>query len=94
MMSLILVTTSSVSIVCVCRHTHITAYFRIFLLSISDKTYKNEDIIGMYMATVTVGLTVLLCATAAGLAFFNTFGAYTSWLYGPPMLYVLALTSG
>lgn len=56
--------------------------------------YESEDIIGVYTTTVTVGLTILLCVITAGLAFFNTFGVYTSWIYGPPMLYALALISG
>lgn len=56
--------------------------------------YDREDIIGVYATTVTAGVTIILCAVTGGLAFFNTFGVYTSWLYGPPMLYVLALVSG
>ena len=78
--------------VCVCVSEHI--YFQSNISAFSDKVFNNEDIIGMYTATVGVGLTVILCAISAGFSFFNTFGAYTSWLYGPPMLYVLALTSG
>ena len=60
----------------------------------SDDMYEEGDIVGVYAATVAVGLTILLCAAMAGLAFFNTFGAYTSWIYGPPALYLLALISG
>lgn len=61
---------------------------------VADDVYENEDIIGIYATTVAIGLTILLCVVTAGLAFFNTFGAYTSWIYGPPVLYLLTLISG
>ena len=66
----------------------------LYLSCFTDNVYKDEDIIGVYTTTVAVGLTIVLCVITAGFAFFNTFGAYTSWLYGPPMLYVLAFISG
>lgn len=55
--------------------------------------YRREDLIGVYATIVALCLTVVLCLATAGLAFFNTFGTYTSWLYGPPMLYVLSLAT-
>lgn len=62
--------------------------------SSTDRVYDSEDIIGIYATTVVAGVTIIFCAFTGGLAFFNTFGVYASWLYGPPMLYVLSLFSG
>lgn len=56
--------------------------------------YEREDILGVYATTVALGVTIILCGITAALAFFNTFGVYSSWLYGPPMLYVLSLVTG
>ena len=63
-------------------------------ITFPDKVYETEDIIGVFATTVAVGVTTLLCAVTVGFAFFNTFGVYSSWLYGPPILYILTLVSG
>ena len=91
-MSLTLTSTSSVRSRDFTIHS---ALVDVASLSLStDDVYEREDIVGVYATIVALGVTIILCAITAGLAFFNTFGAYSSWLYGPPMLYTLSLASG
>ena len=64
------------------------------IISPPDDVYERGDIIGVYATTVALGLTIMLCGITAAFAFFNTFGTYRSWLYGPPMVYILSLVTG